>query len=78
MTTPEQVDLAANLVALARKIEAIPTRLRHHASGLILDWATADQSDALADVLEETARQVRLNPPCSYRGTPGQPPAGKG
>ncbi|MGH3862524.1 hypothetical protein [Actinokineospora sp.] len=60
-TTPDQVDLAANLVVLARKIDAIPARLRHHASGLIVGWASADQADALADVLEETARQVRLH-----------------
>lgn len=62
-TTPEQVDLAANLVALARKIDAIAARLRHHASGLVVGWASPDQADALAEVLEETARQVRLHRP---------------
>lgn len=62
-TTPEQVDLAANLVALARKIEAVPARLRHHASGLVVGWASPEQADALADVLDETARQVRLHRP---------------
>ncbi|MBC6450309.1 hypothetical protein [Actinokineospora xionganensis] len=63
ITTPEQADLAANLVAPARKMDPIPARLRHHASGLVVGWASADQADALAEVLEETARQVRLHRP---------------
>ncbi|GLZ39851.1 hypothetical protein [Actinokineospora sp. NBRC 105648] len=61
--TPEQVDTARALVLLAAKFEFLPKRLRDYASGLIIGWASPEQADALADALEETARQVRLNRP---------------
>jgi hypothetical protein len=63
--TPEQVDLASALVALANKIEKLPAKLRHHACGLIVGWASTEQADLLAEILEETARQVRLHRPGS-------------
>lgn len=62
-TTPEQVDLAANLVALAAKLDRIPAKLRHYAGGLIVGWASPEQADTLAEVMEETARQVRIHRP---------------
>ncbi|GAA3060908.1 MULTISPECIES: hypothetical protein [Actinokineospora] len=61
--TPEQVDTARAIVLLAAKLDTLPTRLRDYASGLIIGWASPEQADALADALEETARQIRLNRP---------------
>ncbi|HVK24740.1 MAG TPA: hypothetical protein VM677_25555 [Actinokineospora sp.] len=63
--TPEEADLACHLVALATKMDKLPARLRHHASGLIVGWATPEQTDALAEVMEETARQIRLHRPAT-------------
>ncbi|MGH9656909.1 MAG: hypothetical protein ACRD96_00100 [Bryobacteraceae bacterium] len=58
--TPDQVDLAKNLVALSAFLDTVPGKLRHYAAGLITGWSTPESADALAAVLEETARQVRL------------------
>lgn len=80
-TTPEQVDLAKNLVALAEKIEPLPGKLRTHATGLLVEWASPEQADLLAEVLEEIARQIRLHRPVtvimgSERGEIGPASAG--
>lgn len=57
----DQVDLAKNLVALAKVLDDVILRkLREYAAGLITEWSTPEKADDLAAVLEETARQVRL------------------
>jgi hypothetical protein len=63
MTTPEQVDLAASLMLLSTKLTGLATLCRGHAHGLIMCWANADNAESLAEILEETARLVRLNAP---------------
>lgn len=65
-TDLDRIDLAANMSRLAAKLDKIAANMRNHASGLVIGWATPENADALADVLDETARQVRLN-------RPGQP-----
>jgi hypothetical protein len=56
-----QVDLAKNLVALAKVLDDVILRkLRDYAAGLITEWSTPEKADDLAAVLEATARQVRL------------------
>lgn len=57
----DRVDLAANLSRLAAKLDKIAANMRNHASGPVIGWATPENADALADVLDETARQIRLN-----------------
>lgn len=62
----DHVDLAKNLVALARVLDdVIVWKLREYAAGLITEWSTPEKADDLAAVLEETARQVRLCRPNS-------------
>ncbi|HVK21831.1 MAG TPA: hypothetical protein VM677_10770 [Actinokineospora sp.] len=58
MTTPEQADLAANLVRLADKLDALAEAARRHAEGLILEWTSPDNARALAAALEVTANHV--------------------
>lgn len=67
----EQVDLAANLAALAKVLDnVLLPKMRDYASGLITEWSTPEKADALAAVLEETARQVRLNRPSPRSDVP--------
>ncbi|MGH7630227.1 MAG: hypothetical protein ACREOF_12785 [Gemmatimonadales bacterium] len=61
--TVEQIDLAANLSRLAAKSDQVARKARVHAAGMVLEWATPEGADDLAAVLDETARQVRLNRP---------------
>lgn len=66
MTSLEDVDLAKNLSALAKVLtDVLAPKMRDYAAGLITEWSTSDKADDLADVLEETARHVRLNRPRS-------------
>jgi hypothetical protein len=76
---PDQVDLARNVVALANVLtETFVPKMRLFAAGLITDWSTPEKAGDLADVLEETARQIRLCRPesnkqeeaCAIRGHP--------
>lgn len=65
---PDQVDLAKNLVALAKVLtEVFVPKMRLFAAGLITEWSTAEKADDLADVLEEAARQIRLCRPESNK-----------
>lgn len=68
MIAPELTDFAANLVALANKLDALSARMRQHAQGVILEWTTAENADRLADVLENTAEHVRACRPAVVVG----------
>lgn len=68
MTSADEADLARALVLLAADLEAVPKRLRAFAAGNIIGWATDEQADGMASVLDdlgemlqEAARQIRLS-----------------
>ena len=63
MTTPEEADLAQNLIALAGKLDALSANVRLYSLGLIAEWATAETTDQLIAVLEATIDHVRVNRP---------------
>ncbi|GGS34920.1 MULTISPECIES: hypothetical protein [Actinokineospora] len=62
-TTPEQVDLVSAVTRLADTLEDLLPLMRNYANGLIVGWATPEKADALAGVLEQTARLVREHAP---------------
>ncbi|SDI96936.1 hypothetical protein SAMN05192558_104261 [Actinokineospora alba] len=59
MTSPEEADLAANLVCLAVKLDTLAVAARQYARGLILEWTTPENAQALAAALETAAQHVR-------------------
>ncbi len=56
-----EVDLAGDLVALAKAMDALAECARRHAAALIVGWASPESADALAEVLDDTAQLVRLH-----------------
>ncbi|MGH3858396.1 hypothetical protein, partial [Actinokineospora sp.] len=67
--SPAQVDLAANLAALAKVLtNVLVPKMHDYAAGLITERSTPEKADDLAAVLEETARHVR-----ACRPEPAQP-----